>query len=42
MDRLKIAFTDFWDVFDPEENFITDALKKHFTVEISKDPDFVF
>ncbi|MBR4575022.1 MAG: hypothetical protein IKO16_08920 [Lachnospiraceae bacterium] len=42
MDTIKIAFTDFWDVFDPEENFITDALKKHFKVEISEDPDFVF
>ena len=42
MKKIKIAFTDFWDVFDPEENFITDALKKHFEVEISPDPDFVF
>lgn len=42
MKKIRIAFSDFWDVFDPEENFITDALKKNFEVEISKDPDFVF
>lgn len=42
MNKIKVAFTDFWDVFDPENNFITDALKKHFEVEISNDPDFVF
>lgn len=42
MNKIKVAFTDFWDVFDPENNFITDALKRHFDVEISKDPDFVF
>lgn len=39
---IKVQFTDFWDVFDPNNNFITDALKKHFEVEISDDPDFVF
>jgi len=42
MKRLKINFSDFWDKFDPYNNFITDALKEHFEVEISKNPDFVF
>ena len=42
MKKIRIAFSDFWDVFDPNENFITDALKKNFEVEISNDPDFVF
>ncbi|MCR5269115.1 MAG: hypothetical protein K6E16_11450 [Lachnospiraceae bacterium] len=42
MNTVKINFSDFWDGFDPENNFIRDALKKHFRVEISKDPDFVF
>ena len=42
MKKIKVAFTDFWDVFDPNDNFITDALRKHFEVEISDDPDFVF
>ncbi|MCR5688199.1 MAG: hypothetical protein K6G58_09280 [Lachnospiraceae bacterium] len=42
MKKIKIAFSDFWDVFDPNDNFITDALSKNFEVEISEDPDFVF
>lgn len=42
MKKIKIQFTDFWDVFDPNDNFITDALKKNFEVEISDNPDFVF
>ena len=42
MKRIKVAFSDFWDVFDPKDNFITDALKRNFEVEISDDPDFVF
>lgn len=39
---IKIQFTDWWDVFDPHDNFITDALKDNFEYEISDDPDFVF
>ena len=43
MKKIRIAFTDFWDIFDPNENFIMDALRKNFDVEISeKDPEFVF
>ena len=42
MKKIRIAFTDFWDVFDPENNFIMDALRENFEVEISSDPDFVF
>lgn len=40
--HIKIQFTDFWDVFDKNDNFIMDALKKNFEVEISDEPDFVF
>lgn len=42
MKKIKVNFSDFWDVFDPEDNFITDALRKNFEVEITDDPDFVF
>ena len=42
MNTVKIAFSDFWDDFDPKDNFITDALKKHFDITFSDDPDFVF
>ena len=40
--HIKVMFTDFWDVFDNEDNFIMDALREHFDVEISDAPDFVF
>ena len=40
--KIKIQFTDFWDVFDANDNFIMDALRKNFEVEISDEPDFVF
>jgi len=40
--HIKIAFSDFWDVFNQEDNFIMDALKPNFDVEISDKPDFVF
>ena len=43
MQKIKVWFSDFWDSFDPEHNFIMDALKDDFEVEISGDaPDFVF
>ncbi len=42
MNTVKIAFSDFWDDFDPNDNFITAALKKHFNVILSDEPDFVF
>ena len=42
MQKIKVNFTDFWDSFDPNNNFIMDALKKNFEVEISDKPDFVF
>lgn len=40
--KIKIKFTDFWDVFDEQDNFITKALCNNFDYEISDEPDFVF
>lgn len=40
--KIKVQFTDFWDVFDRNDNFIMDALQENFEVELSDDPDFVF
>lgn len=40
--KIKIAFADFWDSFNKQDNFITDALKENFEVELSDKPDFVF
>ena len=42
MKKIKINFVDFWKSFNPEDNFIIDALKKNFEVEISTNPDFLF
>ena len=40
--HIKVNFSDFWDVFDKNDNFIMDALREYFEVEISDTPDFVF
>lgn len=40
--EVKINFSDFWDDFNINDNFITDALNKHFKPVISDNPDFVF
>ena len=42
MKKIKIQFSDFWDDFRPDDNFILDVLKKNFEVELSEQPDFVF
>jgi len=42
MKKIKINFVDFWGNFNPNENFILDALNKNFEVEISENPDFIF
>ncbi len=42
MHTIRINFSDFWDDFDPNDNFIMTALGKHFDVILSDDPDFVF
>lgn len=42
MKKIKINFVDFWGSFNPNDNFILDALNKNFDVEISDNPDFLF
>ena len=42
MNTVKINFSDFWDDFDPKDNFIINALREHFEPVLSDDPDFVF
>lgn len=40
---VRIAFVDSWMGFNPESNLLTEALERHFTVQIVEDaPDFVF
>lgn len=38
---IKVAYIGFWDKFDPDTFFVTEILKKHFTIQICDDPDFV-
>lgn len=40
--KIKIAFVDFWEHWDPQDNFIVDVLRKKYEVEISKNPEYVF
>lgn len=38
---IKVNFCCFWEDFDIKDNFILDALKKHYNVEFSENPDFL-
>lgn len=42
MQTIKIQFTDFWGDFNPTDNFIVRALKRHYNVELSEQPDYLF
>ena len=39
---IKINFKYFGAVFNPEDNFFTNTLKKLYNVEISENPDYLF
>ena len=39
--HIKLNFVDFWDTFDPFNNYFYNLLKKYYSIEISDDPDFV-
>ena len=39
---IKINFKDFWENFDPKNNFFTNILRKKYDVEISDKPDYLF
>ena len=38
---IRIAFADYKKPFDPEHNFVLDALRKRYDVEVCDKPDFV-
>lgn len=42
MKHIKIKFSGMTGRFDPENNFISDILKKRFIVELSDQPDYLF
>lgn len=39
---IKINFTNFWEGFNPEDNFFTNLLRKKYNVIISEKPDYMF
>lgn len=41
MKTIKIKYTDFWDNFDPMNNFITEVLALKYHVELSDSPDYL-
>ena len=42
MKKIKIKFASFWPSFNEEDNFIINTLKKHYEVELSDNPDYLF
>jgi alpha(1,3/1,4) fucosyltransferase len=42
MKDIKINFKNFFEDFDPENNYFTDTLREKYNVEISDKPDYVF
>lgn len=42
MKKIKIGFDAFCESFDPENNLITNLLRRHFDVQLSGEPDFLF
>lgn len=41
MKKIKVAYKDFWDGFEPEDLTIHDILCNHYDVELSDDPEYV-
>ena len=39
---LRINFTDFWEPFNKKDNFFYNLLSKHYTIELSENPDYLF
>ena len=42
MKHIKINYKGFWKQLDPENNYFTNILKRHYEVEISENPDYLF
>ncbi|MBU2634655.1 MAG: hypothetical protein KJ674_05460 [Nanoarchaeota archaeon] len=41
MKKIKLGFKYFWPGFNPEDNFFTNFLRRHYEVIISKNPDYL-
>lgn len=42
MKKIKVKFIGFWSTFHETDNFILELLKKHYEVEISDSPQYLF
>lgn len=42
MRTIRIAYTDWWDGFEPSKYIYHEILSKHYNLEISDKPDYVF
>lgn len=42
MKHITVNFSNFWGNFDKQDNFLLDILKKHYKVEISEKPQYLF
>ena len=42
MRTIKVAYKDWWEGFCPEEYIYNEILSKHYNLEISEDPDYIF
>lgn len=42
MRTIKVAYTDWWDGFDPEKYIYHEILSEHYNIELSSQPDYVF
>lgn len=40
--KVKINFVDFWNNFNPRDNFLYNILSENFEISLSDDPDFLF
>lgn len=36
MEKIRLAFSDFWPTFDPSDNFFTQVLNKEYEIEVVK------
>ncbi|HMO33786.1 MAG TPA: glycosyltransferase family 10 [Saprospiraceae bacterium] len=39
--KIKVAFSDFWKGFEPDNNWFYQFLTRHFDIELSDQPDFL-
>lgn len=42
MKTIRIKFVDFWEHWNPNDNFIINSLKKKYNIEFSNNPEYVF